>query len=600
MRNNMKKILSAILFMAITIVTCWEMKVYAAPQVTVVNGAADFKQGNASIHIQGNDGQNLKGKTLMLYRLFSVENSENMESVNYIMNPLYATAMKKAVGSKIMKTPANVTEYEVIDYLQSLNNYAVEGAHSAQEQESSYSDYRYFMEELISQIEASQVSGTSIYVESAKQDNSIEIKGLEYGYYLVEDVSNVEGTHSAISLSMLGTANPESVMHIKADYPTVIKKIQEDDNRGSIGNDGWNDIADFEIGQKVPYKYESTIPNMNGYHTYYYAWHDKMDEALTLQEDSIQISISGKVQSVSKVYQLSRSEFNLIKGTSDATFIIEVANIKAIIDREFPNINDRKENVYGQLVTVSYQALLTEKAVQKTGRPGFENDVRLEFSNNPKQAGVGETGFTPWDTVICFTYRLNGLKINNYANPLEGAQFKLFSDEKCEKEVFVKKIEDVYCVINEDSYEGGSLAGAAAITSNAAGEFEISGLDGGTYYLKEVDAPAGYRPLLDPIVITVSPAYTKERNSYVKGEGAGDAVMKLSAAAYTKTFFDGEYKETNAALDVNQEEGSMNLSVVNEVGVKLPVTGSSWMIVLAVIGMTFMGLAWRKGLRKHE
>ena len=48
-----------------------------------------------------------------------------------------------------------------------------------------------------------------------------------------------------------------------------------------LKNDGWNDIGDYEIGQTAPYKFESTIPNMNGYDTYYYAWHDKMDEALT-------------------------------------------------------------------------------------------------------------------------------------------------------------------------------------------------------------------------------------------------------------------------------------------------------------------------------
>ena len=54
----------------------------------------------------------------------------------------------------------------------------------------------------------------------------------------------------------------------------MTKKIQEDDYKEMIGNDGWNDIADYEIGQTVPYKYESRVPNINGYDTYYYAWHD--------------------------------------------------------------------------------------------------------------------------------------------------------------------------------------------------------------------------------------------------------------------------------------------------------------------------------------
>lgn len=596
--RKIKYIFIATLLMAISFATTLGMQAYAASELSTSNGIVDFKEGEAMIRIQGNEGQSLSGKRLLLYRLFEAENSKGLESIDYTMNPAYEDALKTVVGSKITKDPANVTEYEVIDYLQSLNNYVVEGAHTPQELESRYSDYRYFMEELLAEMKAKQLSGESIYVNDTKADNSIEIKGLSYGYYLVEDVTMAEGTHSAVSLSMLGTANPESLMHIKADYPTVIKKIQEDDKRDEIGNDGWNDIADFEIGQDVPYKYESVIPNMNGYHTYYYAWHDIMDDALTLQEDSIQISISGQVQSTSKVYQLSRSEFNLIKGTSDATFVIEVADIKAIIDREFPNINEKNENIYGQKVIVSYKATLNEKAALNMGKPGFENDVRLEFSNNPNQIGKGKTGFTPWDTVVCFTYKIDGIKVNNYAAALEGAQFRLYSDEQCRKEVFVKRVSDAYYVINPDVWEENSLAEAATIISNAEGKFEICGLDSGTYYLKETEAPDGYRLLLDPIVITISPEYTTERNNYVKGEGAGNEIVKLHATAHVKTFLDGIYEEKDEILEANQEEGSINLSVVNEIGNKLPVTGSSMMAVLGAIGTLLMAIAWRRSQKK--
>ena len=110
------------------------------------------------------------------------------------------------------------------------------------------------------------------------------------------------GTHSAGSLCMVNTANPEADIHIKSDYPAVTKKIQEDDNRDDIGNEGWNDIGDYEIGQTVPYRYESNIPNMNGYDTYYYAWHDVMDEALTFNPDSVGIKIYATSSSQSKSY----------------------------------------------------------------------------------------------------------------------------------------------------------------------------------------------------------------------------------------------------------------------------------------------------------
>lgn len=77
----------------------------------------------------------------------------------------------------------------------------------------------------------------------------------------------------------LSIATAEVTEYQVIDYIQSLNKNQvEDDNKTEIGNDGWNDIADYEIGQTVPYTMSSVIPNINGYHTYYYAWHDVMDE----------------------------------------------------------------------------------------------------------------------------------------------------------------------------------------------------------------------------------------------------------------------------------------------------------------------------------
>ena len=45
----------------------------------------------------------------------------------------------------------------------------------------------------------------------------------------------------------------------------------------------------------------------------------------------------------------------------------------------------------GQTVTLTYNATLNDKAAENTGRPGFENDVRLEFSNDADSEGEGKT-----------------------------------------------------------------------------------------------------------------------------------------------------------------------------------------------------------------
>lgn len=362
--------------------------------VTTPKGVADFGRGNASITIQGNEGQSLTGKKFNVYKIFDAENSVGGESINYTLNSMYADSVKTVVGKKLNKAGNQVTEYEVIDYIQSLNKNQVEGAKTDQKLEGSYSDYRYFVEELRNQLTKDKKDADQVTVSATKSDNSCIIGGLEYGYYIVDEVSEVGGTHSAASLCIVNTANPEAEVNIKSDYPTVIKKIQEDDDQAKVGNEGWNDIADYEIGQNVPYKYESTMPNANGYDTYYYAWHDKMDEALTFDKNSVSIKIYADGSESSKSYTLKANEFTVNTNPGNGeSFIIAVNDMKAIIDREFDNFNALKENTYGQKIVLTYQAKLNDRAAADTGRPGFENDVRLEFSNNPDHDSEGSTGY---------------------------------------------------------------------------------------------------------------------------------------------------------------------------------------------------------------
>lgn len=578
--------------------------------VNTVGGVANFGRGSASITITGNNtSQTLVGKKFNVYKLFNAENSKGLESINYTMNPDYAPALKNIVGAKLSKTPSNVTEYEVIDYIQSLNTNKVEGAQADQTLEGRYSNFRFFVEELRNEIVRLGIKSDVVNVTSVKANNSVDLTGLDYGYYIVDEVSNVQGSHSAGSLCMVNTANPNAQVQVKSDYPSVIKKIQEDDNKGTIGNDGWNDIGDFEIGQTVPYKFVSNVPDMNGYNTYYYAWHDVMDEALTFNKNSVSITIKG-TDGV-KSYTLNPSEFNVVENPgNNETFKVEIVDLKAIVDREFNNMDGLSHNLYGQEVTLNFNATLNDKAAEDTGRPGFENDVRLEFSNNPDSDGQGSTGLTPWDTVVCFTYKINGVKTNNYDLTLEGAKFRLYSDKDCTNEVYVKKSPNGYIVINRDSvggtdHVGGSVPGnAVEMVSDANGVFNIIGLDQGTYWLKETDAPDGYRPLLDPIEINVVPTFVTERNNYIKGDGATDkALVSLEATAAVRDFWEGIFHDNNLTLGTDVNEGSMNLTVVNKVGSKLPITGSAATIGFIGLGASLMAgslVLSRKKVKSNE
>lgn len=559
---------------------CTAFPVHAAKGSTE-SGIVDFGQGTASITIHGNQGQSLIGKKFHIYRLFDAENSVSGESIQYTINANYQTAMKNMVGKALEKNPSDVTEYEIIDYVQSLNSNVVEGVDVEQTLEGNYSQFRYFVENLRNEMVKLGNPADIVTVTSVNTDNSIRVMGLPYGYYIVDEISDNAGTHSASSLCMVSTANPDTTMNIKSDYPSVEKKIQEDDNKETIGNDGWNDIGDYEIGQIVPYKFESSVPNMNGYDTYYYAWHDVMDQALTFSQESVRVVISDGT----KDYELKQTEFTVSEKTDGDTFKVEITDLKAIIDREYDKIDELGHNTYGQKVTLTYQAVLNDLAANDTGRPGFENDVRLEFSNDPDGSGAGKTGYTPWDTVVCFTYKLNVLKVNDQELPLESAKFRLYYDEKCTQEVYVKDAANGYHVMNRDTAGDQVPDSAVEMSSKEDGTFVIYGLDQETYYLKETEAPDGYRVIEDPIVLKIEPTFTSERNSYVKGDGATEKTLKnLSYSVYVKRFFGGLFHENTESLETDITEGAGNLTVINQVGAKLPVTGSHGMLVLLFMG----------------
>lgn len=580
-----------------TITPVYAMEGSVSETVGTPKGVATLGSGVGAITITPQENQSLKGKSFRVYKLFDAENADDEESINYTFNDTYKKALQTVVGKKIGKQTDKVTEYDVIDYIQSLNKNVVEGAQANQNQEGRYSDFRYFVEKLRDEIVKEGIKGTLVKVSEVQDTGSVKLTGLDYGYYVTDEVTTVSGTHSAASLIMVNTANPNATVQIKSDYPNLVKKIDEDDN-----NVGWNDVADYEIGQTVPYKYETSVPNINGYHTYYFAFHDVMDKALTFDKGSVSVTIKND----KKTYKLSPNEYSVLENEDGETFKIIVNDLKAIVDREFDELNALGENKYGQKITVKYNAQLNDQAALDTGRPGYENKVRLEYSNNPDSDGTGDHGYTPWDTVVAFTYKINGLKINNHNKLLKDAKFRLYSDEACTKEVYVKEYNGAYNVINRDAlggtdHEGGARPeDAVEMVSDKKGEFKIYGLDQGTYYLKETDSPAGYRELLDPIRIVIKPTFTTDRDTYVEGEGATNKILqKLEATAYVKEFQQGAYHESTTDLKTDVDEGAVNITVVNKVGTKLPITGSALTLICLGAGVvTVLGAS--KKMKKEE
>ena len=535
----------------------------AYENINTVNGIVGYNNGQAKIRILPNGNQSLVSKQFAVYKLFQAQISNT--SINYFYNEEYKDVIEDVVSNRLNKD--SISEYEVIDYIQSLEDHS--------------SSLRELIEEIRDQLVSQGYSSDTFTVTNTLEDGSIEIQGLQPGYYMIDEITSVQDTHSAASLILLDTADDSCDIQIKSDYPSIIKKIEEDDL-----NIGWNDIGDYEIGQSIPYKYETYIPDIKAYNTYKMIFHDIMDEALTFDSDSVQIQISDS----EKTYTVPSNQYSIVENTDNESFIVQISDIKSIIDQQF-------SNGYGQKVLFTYNAYLNEKAKDRSGRAGFENKVALEFSNNPDTDGTNDTGMTPWDSVVCFTYQINAVKTNEENQSLQGAKFRLYRDENGTQEIKLKKVENVYVVMNEDYL---SNAESDEMISDENGLFNISGLDQGTYYLKETQAPDGYRKIQDSIKIVITPEFTTDRNSYYENQGASDQVLEtLSANCEIKQFLNGLLNSGSKALQTDVQTGSIQLKIVNQTGSKLPVTGSSMTLILLAGGSLLM-IAGLYNLRKQK
>ena len=506
---------------------------------TAVLSAAGTVQaggGPASIVLKPSSAsQTLQGRRFTLYRLFEAEPAAGGESVVYRFDPETEAAVKQAVAAGLGIQAGAVGEQQAVDYVASLS-----GQDSA---------LRQFLSTVQDHLQPAQ--GESFRVDSTAADGSFTIAGLDYGWYMAdEEGTDISGSHAAASLLMVSTAAPSVQIKVKSDYPQLIKQIEEDD-----GTAGWNVIGDYQYGQAIPYRFETTLPDVTGYETYLMRFHDRMDPALDFDPSSVAVTMDKD----GKQYRLSPQEFTITDTpTADETFSVTIPDIKAIADREFGS--------FGQRVELTYNGVFNEGILdrQDQGKQGFENTVRLEFSNDPDSS---QTGFTPWDTVVCYTYRLNAVKHNENDVKLAGAKFRLYLDKDCQTELGFAKHGDVYL----------PAADAQDIVTDDEGSFRLDGLDQGTYWLREVQAPAGYHKLKDPIEITITPGFVDDRHAYVAG---GQGLTNLTATA------GGQDLETDPI------QTSANLSVLNRTGSVLPSTGSGMTIVLfaAAAGLAVTGL----------
>ena len=397
-----------------------------------------------------------------------------------------------------------------------------------------------------------ELTSTSVF-DTAKFGSPASVPA---GYYLIKDDDNLD--LASYTLYLVEVVNRNITITPKTDFPSVEKKVkentkhQQDDGFGT----GYNDTADYHIGDMVPFKLIGSIPDMSHYQTYEYAFYDTLSKAF----DKPNVSDI-------KVY---RSDDKASLGTditNSCTSITVTDSVdgKTVITVSFDNLKSVIGTTGSKYIVVSYSARLNEKASIGQGTPGNTNKVYLVYSNNPN--GIG-TGTTPVDKVIVFTYELDVNKVDGQddSKKLENAKFKLLNSDQ-----------SAYAKVDSNSKFIGwtsNEADATELVSDEHGLFKVIGLDDDTYFLKETLAPSGYNTLAEPIKLVISANTSNGQN------GLG-AVTELTTIDVT---VGNDPSASGATTAGNSATGTVNITVENNRGTTLPGTGGIGTTIFYVIG----------------
>ena len=340
----------------------------------------------------------------------------------------------------------------------------------------------------------------------------------------------------------------------KATEPTVMKAIINDEGDEVKGDDK-------AVGDTINFIVRGQIPSYGSeYQKIVYKLTDTLSEGLTMQQDSIEVKVDN-VPVTSAV-----DTFTVTSGAQG--YVIEFA--------------EDYVRSHGQSnVEVTYSAILNEKAV--SGYDADTNKIILDYSTNFNgdtsskedetkhytfgidSSLTGKTGLT----TITKTHEIIKVDANKYeekeytdeeytdgiASALEGAEFTLY---KADGTTVVK-----------------------TATSSVTGHLEFTGLDAGSYVLKETKAPSGYK--VDETAHTV--VITAEYNTDGTLKSHTVTIDGKATSTYTATYDgDGSVEE----ITITTEDTSIFKNT--KIG-ELPSTGGMGTYLFTIVGVFIMAAA---------
>lgn len=428
----------------------------AAIMMMAMSVTAFAAETTHSLTVNVKGGQDLKGQTINLYKLFDVTESGEAPNKNYAytVNTQYkatlASVLKIAETSKDEEFAASVTQ------LGSDNSTGVQN----------------FANTFTTKALEGKLAATATSNKIAESKTAYTFSNLAAGYYLVYVTGGKEIQSSLVTVD--ATTN---TVNLKTEAPSITKKA---------------DKETAEIGQVVKYTVTGAIPDTTGYDSYVYKIQDELTKGLDFVNDAKGTALGTDATAVKVTVAF--------KDTTDAN----IAPTEATLD----STNKKKMSLdlsawvkanqtnKGKEFTVTYYAKVNKDAVVTNN-----NKASLEYGNNPSDI----TTTIPSEAKTN-TYPLDIKKINKKTKELlADAKFSLYRSEtdakNGENAIAVTGSNGSY-VVDADSKN--TVFESVATEVGNGYNLHLNGLAAGDYWLVETQAPEGFNKLTDPIKVTIT------------------------------------------------------------------------------------------------
>lgn len=423
--------------------------------MTMTMSVTAFAANTNSLTVNVKDGQDLKGQTINLYKLFDVTVSSDKKNYSYTVSKEagYKNALVEVLGLPIT---ADSKDEDIAKTVQDLGeNNSAEVQNFAN---------KFTAKALTSNLAFTQTSGKINETKTAHT-----FTGLDAGYYLVYVTGGKQ-----IQSSLVTVDESTKTVNLKTEAPSITKKA---------------DKETVSIGQVVEYTVTGSVPDTTGYDQYVYTIHDELSNGLDFVNDANGTAVNGNTVNVTVAFGKGTTD----EGTAPTTATLDTTNNKKMSLDLSAWVRNNQTNK-GKEFTVTYYAKVNKDAVVTE-----KNKAQLEYGNKP-----GETTTTTPSEAKTPTYPLDINKIKKGSEEkLAGAKFKLYKDS-AENESNVIKVtgsEGNYVV--DPNSKNTVFESVASITGQNY-NLHVNGLAAGTYYLVETEAPAGYNKLTASIKVVIT------------------------------------------------------------------------------------------------